>query len=153
GRARGDRSFGRSSHRPRGGPLPGFPPCSYRGAGRLPGLRPGMDALRGDRVVSRKIRKVALLGTAALLVGSTSNAAALDLSLRDAVARALTDGTTARIAVEQVNGAAASAAIERSAMLPTLETTISGGDQNLNLKTFGFAPPGGPSLVGPFTVV
>jgi len=75
-----------------------------------------------------------MIALAASLVGSTSNAADVSLSLREAVARALSDGTAARIAGERVNRAAASAIIERSAMLPTLETSVSGGDHTVNFS-------------------
>jgi len=100
-----------------------------------------------------KSKRTLLAALGAVLAASTSRAAPLELSLRDAVARALADGTSARIAQERVNRAAADQVVARSEMLPTLETSLSGGEQTVNLKTFGFAPPGISPLVGPFSVV
>ena len=90
---------------------------------------------------------------AAVLAARTSRAESIDLSLDDAVARALSEGTAARIAAERVEGARAVVDISRAALLPKLETSLAGSDQILNLKTFGFSLPGTSPLVGPFTVV
>jgi outer membrane protein TolC len=89
----------------------------------------------------------------AVLVARWAHADSIELSLADAVARALSEGTAARIAAERVGGARALAEISRSELLPTLQTSLAGSDQILNLKTFGFTPPGASPLVGPFTVL
>jgi outer membrane protein TolC len=91
--------------------------------------------------------------TPAMLVARSAQAESIELSLADAVARALSEGTAARIAAERVQGARALSDITRSALLPTLQTSLAGSDQILNLKTFGFTPPGASPLVGPFTVL
>jgi outer membrane protein TolC len=87
------------------------------------------------------------------LAPQPARAGSIDLSLADAVAQALSEGTAARIAAEQVDGARALAQIGRAALLPTLQTSLAGSDQIFNLKTFGITPPTGSALVGPFTVV
>ncbi len=89
----------------------------------------------------------------ALLVAGSAYAEPIELSLADAVARALSDGTAARIAAERVEGARALAQISRSALLPTLQTSLAGSDQVINLANFGFTPPSGSPLTGPFTVL
>jgi outer membrane protein TolC len=89
----------------------------------------------------------------AALAARTAQADSIELSLADAIARALSEGTAARIAAERVEGARALADISRSALLPTLRGSLAGSDQILNLKTFGFTPPGASPLVGPFTVL
>jgi outer membrane protein TolC len=91
--------------------------------------------------------------TPAVLLARSAHAESIELSLADAVERALSDGTAARIAAERVQGARALADITRSALLPTLQTSLAGSDQILNLKTFGFTPPGASPLVGPFSVL
>jgi outer membrane protein len=107
----------------------------------------------GDAASEVVVRGVALLCLVAGVTTTPSGAATIDLSLQEAVARALSDGTAARIAVERVAAAEASAAIGRSALLPTLESSLSGSDQIVNLKTFGFTPPDTSPLIGPFSVV
>ncbi|HSD10531.1 MAG TPA: TolC family protein [Candidatus Binatia bacterium] len=99
------------------------------------------------------MRRGGLFLTAAVLAARTGRAESIDLSLADAVARALSEGTAARIATERVEGARALADISRAALLPTLQTSLAGSDQIFNLKTFGITPPGASSLVGPFTVL
>ncbi len=94
-----------------------------------------------------------LLLALAMLVARPAHAESIELSLADAVARALSDGTAARIAAERVEGARALAQISRSALLPTLQTSLAGSDQVINLATFGFTPPGASPLAGPFTVL
>ena len=91
------------------------------------------------------MKRLALLFVApAVLASVRVQAESIELSLADAVARALSEGTAARIAAERVEGAKALAEISRSALLPTLQTSLAGSDQILNLKTFGFTPPGFP---------
>lgn len=98
-------------------------------------------------------RAVAALGLAALWLARASSAETLDLTLRDAVGRALSDGTAARIATQRVEGARAAAEVALATLLPTLDTSLAGAEQAINLKTFGFTPAGFPSLIGPFTTV
>jgi outer membrane protein TolC len=109
-----------------------------------------MDALRGDAM---RIQTIPLVLAAVTFVAASASAAALDLSLREAVRRALAEGTAARIASDQVERSSADAIVARSALLPTLESSVSGGEQVINLKTFGFSPPQGSTLAGPFSSV
>ncbi|HEY6930490.1 MAG TPA: TolC family protein [Thermoanaerobaculia bacterium] len=99
----------------------------------------------------RRVRILAAVGVAVFLGGS-AGAETLKLSLRDAVARALSDGTAARIATERVDVSRAQADQARSALLPQLSGQVQDYNQVLNLKTFGLALPGFPTLVGPFNV-
>jgi len=77
---------------------------------------------------------------------------AVRLTLRDAVARALSDGTAARLSSERVLQSRARELQSRSGLLPQVETEVQDSNQILNLKTFGFTLPGLPSTVGPFNV-
>ena len=86
-----------------------------------------------------------------LLFTRTGRAETITLSLREAVGRALADGTAVRIAAESVGAARADTRIARASLLPTLETSVSGSDQITNFKTFGFIPPGSSNLAGPFS--
>ena len=107
------------------------------------------------RCASARARKtVAALAVAVLLGGAARGRAAepVRLSLREAVRRALSDGTTARIAAERVIESRASARQAESALLPRVDAEASDVNQVLNLKTFGLTLPGFPSLVGPFNV-
>lgn len=88
----------------------------------------------------------------ALLACASAGAETLKLSLRDAVARALSDGTAARIATERVDVSRAQADQARSALLPQVSGQVQDYNQVLNLKTFGLTLPGFPSVVGPFNV-
>jgi outer membrane protein len=96
-------------------------------------------------------RILAALGIA-LFPWAPAGAETLELSLRDAVARALSDGTAARIATERVDVSRAQADQARSALLPQISGQVQDYNQVLNLKTFGLTLPGFPSLVGPFNV-
>lgn len=94
----------------------------------------------------------ALLGTAFSGGASAQEAAPLRLTLREAVQRALSDGTAARIAAQRTEQ---SRQIERqaeSALLPQVDAAVSDVNEILNLKTFGLTLPGVPTLVGPFNV-
>jgi outer membrane protein len=95
--------------------------------------------------------RIAAFGIA-LLACAPAGAEPLNLSLRDAVARALSDGTAARIATERVDVSRAQADQARSALLPQVSGQVQDYNQVLNLKTFGLTLPGFPSLVGPFNV-
>lgn len=111
----------------------------------------------GRRAPTRRCRLAkgtARLALILVLAGfRTGSAETLQLTLREAIARALADGTAARIASERVLGAEAAARIERAPLLPALDASVRGGSQIVNLKTFGFTPPGVSPLVGPFSTV
>jgi len=95
---------------------------------------------------------------AGLLAAASSAPAAgetLRLSLRDAVARALSDGTTVRIATEHITRAQAQAREARADLLPQLRGEAQGANESLNLETFGFNSSAlgiGP-VVGPFSLL
>jgi outer membrane protein TolC len=79
----------------------------------------------------------------------------LRLSLRDAVARALSDGTTARIATERIDRAQAQAREARAELLPQVRGEVEGANESLNLETFGLSSSAfgiGP-VVGPFSLL
>jgi len=101
----------------------------------------------------RSPRQNAALAIFLALVGSApGDAEVLRLSLREAIARGLSEGTAARIATERVDVSRAQADQARSALLPQVSGQVQDYNQVLNLKTFGLSLPGFPSLVGPFNV-
>jgi outer membrane protein TolC len=89
---------------------------------------------------------------AALLAVVPAGGETLRLSVREAVARALSEGTATRIAYEAVETSNAQAKQARSALLPQVTGEVTDYNEILNLKTFGLTLPGVPSLVGPFNV-
>lgn len=107
------------------------------------------------RCASAKARKTVAALAAAVLLGGAARARAAEpvrLSLREAVQRALSDGTTARIAAERVTASQAGARQAESALLPRIDAEASDSNQVINLKTFGLTFPGTPFLIGPFNV-
>src|SRR5215471_16239682 len=97
-------------------------------------------------------RTLGAAATAVLLAAAPAAGETLRLSLREAVARALSEGTAARIAYEAVETSSAQAKQARSALLPQVVGEVQDSNEILNLKTFGLTLPGVPSLVGPFNV-
>ena len=99
--------------------------------------------------------KAGLVFLVAALLAGRAAAQELTLSLSDAVARALSDGTAARIAGEQVVTASTQASQAKSALLPQLSGQIQGGNESINFATFGFPTTPGQStpVVGPFNVL
>ena len=77
----------------------------------------------------------------------------LRLSLSDAVARALSEGTAARLSSLSIQASQNRAAQAQAALRPQVGGELRVASDMVNLKTFGFAPPEGPSVVGPFDVV
>jgi outer membrane protein len=75
----------------------------------------------------------------------------LHLTLRDAIRRALSEGTAARIAGERVGQAGSRALEARSALLPRLTGEAEAANESLNLAAFGLpVTPGQSPVVGPF---
>ena len=100
-------------------------------------------------------RRGALAVAAAILLASSIAAGEeLTLSISDAVGRALTEGTAARIAAENVETSTLQALQVRSTLLPTVTGQIQGGNESINLATLGF-PNGfnGTPVVGPFNLL
>lgn len=93
---------------------------------------------------------IALIALSAPAV--VGRAETLKLSMREAVAQALSEGTAARIATERVDLSRAQAGQARSALLPQVTGEVEDSNEILNLKTFGLSLPGVPSIVGPFNV-
>ena len=83
---------------------------------------------------------------------TSPDAAVLRLTLRDAVSRALSEGTAARLAAERTERSRARADQARSGLLPQVDAEVQDSSEILNLKTFGLTLPGLPSIVGPFNV-
>ncbi len=91
---------------------------------------------------------------ALLLAASMSFGEELTLSISDAVGRALSEGTAARIAAQNVETSTAQALQARSNLLPTVTGQVQGGNESINLATLGF-PNGfnGTPVVGPFNLL
>ncbi len=117
-------------------------------------LREWIRKERARRAASKARQTVAAFA-AALVLGAAARSRAeepLRLSLREAVQRALSDGTAAKIAEERIAESRASARLAESALLPQVEAEASDVNQVINFKTFGLTLPGFPSLIGPFNV-
>jgi len=78
--------------------------------------------------------------------------APIRLSISDAVGRALSEGTIARLAAERTTQSRARADQARASLLPQVDGEVQDSNEILNLKTFGLTIPGFPSIVGPFNV-
>lgn len=76
----------------------------------------------------------------------------LELSLKDAIALALSDGVTAKLARLDLEAARYEGRRALSELLPQARAAYTQSNQIVNLKAYGFAQPGSPSLVGPFDV-
>jgi outer membrane protein len=105
-----------------------------------------------NRQPSSLRRNAALAIFLSLAAAAPGGAEVLRLTLREAIARGLSEGTAARIATERVDLSRAQADQARSALLPQVSGQVQDYNQVLNLKTFGLSLPGFPSLVGPFNV-
>jgi len=99
------------------------------------------------------ILPLALLTAGAVRGQEAASERALRLSLSDAVARALSEGTAARLSSLSIEASQNRAAQARSALRPQVGGELRVASDMVNLKTFGFAPPGVPSVVGPFDVI
>jgi outer membrane protein len=76
----------------------------------------------------------------------------LRLTLPDAVAMALREGTVARLAQSQAERAEISRREALSGLLPQTEARLLRSNESVNLATFGFTLPGFPPVIGPFDV-
>jgi len=105
--------------------------------------------------VKKRALHIARLALAAALLPAAGARAQepLRLSLSDAIARALSEGTAVRLAtlgVQQSQNRVAQALAE---LRPQVVGELVVANEMVNLKTFGFSAPGFPSVVGPFDVV
>jgi outer membrane protein TolC len=96
---------------------------------------------------------VALALMAAGAAQAAQETSPLRLSLADAVARALSEGTAARLAGLSVQVAQNRASQALAATRPQAGGELRVASDMINLKTFGFATPGGPGVIGPFDVI
>ena len=87
----------------------------------------------------------------AMLVAASTSAETLRLSLQEAVDRALSDGTAARIATERLDRSVSASREARAALLPQVAVEAQGANQSINLQTFGLTLPGFPSVIPPFS--
>jgi outer membrane protein TolC len=95
-----------------------------------------------------------LAGLAALAVSTAHATEPLQLSLADAVTRALEFNLTAIASRTSVRRAAGAEDLARSRQLPSVTAGLSGTRQIIDLAAYGFPPPpGGSPLVGPFNVI
>jgi len=98
---------------------------------------------------------VAALGGASSEQTETSSppgAAALHLSLPDAIRMALSAGTQAELARSAEERARIARGEALANLLPQASASVSRYNQSINLATFGFSLPGQPPVVGPFNV-
>jgi outer membrane protein len=103
---------------------------------------------------------VTLLGTAPALLPAVASAQASaattpampqgPLTLKDAVARALADGTTARLSAQEPLRTEGERRVAHAALLPTIDVGATESQTRTNLKAIGFNFPGVPSVLGPF---
>jgi outer membrane protein len=101
----------------------------------------------------KKRRLVMFLLALAAVPGVPVAAEPLRLSLADAIGRALSEGTAARLAGLSVQSAQNRAGQALSALRPQAGGEVRVASDMVNLKTFGFSGPGFPDVIGPFNVV
>lgn len=94
------------------------------------------------------------IASALLLLTLTAGASAAprQLTLHEAVASALRDGTVARLAKSQAERAQIARHEALSGLLPQAEAKVLQYSESINLATFGFELPGQPPVIGPFNV-
>lgn len=100
----------------------------------------------------RRKRTRFLAVTLALTVTATvaGAQARLKLSLRDAIGMALADGTAARLAKLQEEGALARAEQAHSGLLPRVGVDVGDSYKSTDVAAFGFSFSGVPRKIGPF---
>jgi len=101
---------------------------------------------------ARAHRRATSLAALAIALALPLPAETLTLTLSQAVDRALSEGTAARLAALQIEQSRAGAALAKTALQPRVEAVVSDVNESLNLKTFGLTFPGLPSVVPPFNV-
>ena len=110
----------------------------------------GRTRAETTRRIRRLAPSLAAVGVA-IFAGAAASGETLRLSLREAVDRALSDGTAARIAMERVERSVLVSREARSAFLPQIAVEASGANQSINLQTFGLTLPGFPAVIPPFS--
>ncbi len=112
----------------------------------------GPEGRSVNRAVSRVVAPALAAFALPAIVSSQVPPAPTRLTLAQAVTRALSDGTAARLAETRLEGSRATALEARAGILPRLDGSVQDLNEVLNLKTFGLTLPGFPSVVGPFNV-
>jgi outer membrane protein len=97
-------------------------------------------------------RRASLLLLTTATLAAPLRAEPLRLTLPDAVAMALRDGTMARLAQSQAERAEISRREALSGLLPQSDARLLRSNESVNLATFGFELPGFPPVIGPFDV-
>jgi outer membrane protein len=106
---------------------------------------------RRERSRQRGRRRLFLAAPLLLLWALPALGETLRLSLREAVERALTDGTAGRIASERIDQSRFQARVARSPLLPQAGIQVAGSNQSINFQEFGLTVPGFPVVVPPFS--
>lgn len=106
-----------------------------------------------DRTTHRPLALLLAATTFAAAAVVPARAEPLRLTLGEAIARALSDGTAAQLARLEVDRASRLEDRARSALRPRLEASLGYSNQSLNFETFGFVFPGTDPLVPPFYVI
>jgi len=88
---------------------------------------------------------------ACLLSAPVLHADTIRLSLKEAVSRALSDGTASRIASERIDASRYQAHQARAALMPQVGVETVGTNQSINLESFGLVIPGFPTVISPFS--
>jgi len=96
-------------------------------------------------------RRCLLALVAGLQVAGGARGETIRLSLKEAVRRALSDGTAARIASERIDQSRFEARQARSALLPQAGVETVGSNQSINFESFGITLPGFPIVIPPFS--
>jgi outer membrane protein TolC len=109
--------------------------------------------LQSERRVRSRGGHALSVAAAALLLAIPSSAAAdpVRVSLREAIDRALREGTTAQLADEQIASSRFAADRARSPLLPQVDAQLLRGNESLNLDVLGFHMP--DPIVPPFDIV
>lgn len=108
------------------------------------------EVRRRDRSRRRARRALSVVAIFLVLAAVGARGETLRLSLKEAVERALSDGTAARIASERIDQSRFEAREARSALLPQAGIETLGSNQSLNLQSFGLTLPGFPTVIPPF---
>lgn len=97
-------------------------------------------------------RRIPTLLFSAVLLTAPVYAQATRLTLQDAVAQALREGTQAKLAQSQLERSEIARREALSGLLPQSDARLMRYNESINLATFGFELPGQPPVIGPFDV-
>jgi outer membrane protein TolC len=94
---------------------------------------------------------LAVLALAAFAVHASAKQAPRRLTMQDAIALALKNNLSVRVAGAQMGEAAGTRERRHSSLLPQVSGDMLANRQNRNLAAFGLSVPGIPIVVGPFS--